>query len=162
MVSLGANIADQIVTRVQLRRDDLGQEMVVRLDPPELGGVRIQFRSEQGEITGVIRADNPQTLAELQREAPSLLQRLNEAGVPIRTLNLHLGDLAQQQSRGESHAFAQAQNAYSLFQQNGGDGGGYGDGYRPNDGNDLFAGDPDAWTEDAGQYVSDSALNVMI
>ncbi|MBN1943981.1 MAG: flagellar hook-length control protein FliK [Phycisphaerae bacterium] len=157
----GANLTEQIATHIQTRRDDLGQEMVVRLDPPELGKVRIELRSEQGELTGVIRADNPRTLAELQREAPALLQRLSEAGVQIKTLEMHMGDTSQQ-GRGEQ-SFAQAQNAYSMFQHNGGDGRGYG--YHQNApaaSGEPMPDDPNAWSDENGQYISDSALNVVL
>ncbi|MBN1556133.1 MAG: flagellar hook-length control protein FliK [Phycisphaerae bacterium] len=157
----GVNLTDQITAHIQTRRDDLGEEMVVRLDPPELGKVRIQFRLEHGELAGVIRVEQPQTHADVQREATAILQRLNEAGVQIKTLDVQMGDTASQ-GRGEQ-SFAQAQNAYSMFQQHGGDGRGYG--YGPDahvERHDLTQDDPHAWSSDNGQYVSDSALNVML
>lgn len=158
----GANVADQIATHVQMRRDALGEEMVIRLDPPELGKVHIQFRSQNGELTGMIRADNPQTLAELQRESTSLLQRLNDAGVQIKTLDVQMNDM-NQQGRGEQ-SFAQAQNAYSMFQQHNGDGrGGYGYNHAgPNEPNETIQDDSQTWSSRNEQYITDSAVNVML
>ena len=157
----GANVADQVAAHVQMRRDVLGEEMVIRLDPPELGKVHIQFRSQNGELTGMIRADNPQTLAELQRESTSLLQRLNDAGVQIKTLDVQMNDM-NQQGRGEQ-SFAQAQNAYSMFQQNNGDGRGYGYNHAgPNEPNETIRDDSQTWSSRDEQYITDSAVNVML
>lgn len=157
----GARAAEQITTHIQMRRDNLGEEMVVRLDPPELGRVHIQIRIEHGELTGVIRTDNAQTHADLQRESASLLQRLNEAGVDVKTLDLQMNDMSQQ-GRGEQ-SFAQAQNAYSTFPQNQGQERGYG--HHQADAKEFanrLADDSDEFNTRTGQYVSDSALNVML
>jgi flagellar hook-length control protein FliK len=157
----GVGLTEQITAHIQMRRDDLGEEMVIRLDPPELGKVRIQIRSENGQLAGVIRTDNAQTHAELQREASSLMQRLNEAGVRIKTLDMQMNDMSQQ-GRGEQ-SFAQAQNAYSMFQQHNGGGRGYGENYAGSDDTrNLIQDDLETYNDQAGQYVSDSALNVML
>ncbi len=157
----GAKVADQITTHIQANRTTLGEEMVIRLDPPELGRIRIQIRSMNGELTGVIRADNRQTLVELQRESSSLMQRLNDAGVQIKTLDMGMSDMSQQGRNEQS--FSQAQNTYSMFQQNQGGGRGYG--YQhggANETNENYQNDSQAHNAQNEQLITDSAVNVML
>ncbi|MBT3199273.1 MAG: hypothetical protein HN350_05095, partial [Phycisphaerales bacterium] len=69
-----------------------GQEIVFRLDPPELGRVSVKLRIRAGEVRGVLEVDNPNTLRQLQNEAPGLLTRLTEAGVDMKRMDLSLSD----------------------------------------------------------------------
>jgi flagellar hook-length control protein FliK len=69
-----------------------GQEIVFRLDPPELGKVSVKLRIRAGEVRGVLEVDNPNTLRQLQNEAPGLLTRLTEAGVDMKRMDLSLSD----------------------------------------------------------------------
>ncbi len=66
--------------------------MQIRLDPPELGRVHLAFRSEGGEVRGLVQVDNPRTLADLQREAPALLNRLQDSGVQVKSMEFVLAN----------------------------------------------------------------------
>lgn len=154
-------LSDQITAQMTVNDARAGKEVVIQMNPPELGKVRIAFRQEGHELRGVVRAENPQTLQDLQREAPHLLARLQEAGVQLKTLDLQGGDLAQQnhQDRGQH-----AQQAYSQFT----DGGAQGRGQQP--GQDqprqnlphAWAGEEPVSTGPLGQYISETTLNVMM
>jgi flagellar hook-length control protein FliK len=61
---------------------------MVRLDPPELGGLRITLRASGDRLRGVVEVDNPDTLRRVEREAGVLVQRLQEAGVQVRRLDV--------------------------------------------------------------------------
>lgn len=156
-------LTDQIAARMNVSDARDGKEVVVHMDPPELGKVRISFREQGGQLQGIIRADNPETLSDLQRETPHLLARLQEAGIQIKTLDLQGGDLANQQ---QSDRGQQAQQTYSQFTDSGAQG-------RGEDGSHPQQQSPPtglrAWTDDplgaeppVGQYVSETTLNVMI
>ena len=82
--------ADQIIESVRLNGARAGQQIVVRLDPPEMGRVRLVLRMEGQEVRGVLEVENPRTVAERQREASSLVQRLGESGVEMRRLDVQL------------------------------------------------------------------------
>lgn len=84
-----------------------GEEIVVRLDPPQLGRLRLSLQAEGQELRGVLEVDNPRTLVELQRKAPGLVDRLAEAGVELRRLDVQLSD----QGRGDSANSAPQQGA---------------------------------------------------
>ena len=50
------------------------------------------LRAEGSEVRGVLEADNPRTLTQLQREAPIIMSRLADAGVQMKRMDLSLGD----------------------------------------------------------------------
>jgi len=90
--------ADQIVETIRLRDVRAGEQIVVRLNPPELGRVRLTLRAEGQELRGLLEVDNSRTLMELQREAPALADRLAEGGVELRRLDIQLSDQGRSDS----------------------------------------------------------------
>lgn len=64
------------------------RQVVVRLDPPELGSVTLKLESRGGELRAVVEVDNARTLAEIQKETPALVQRLTDGGIQVRSLDL--------------------------------------------------------------------------
>jgi flagellar hook-length control protein FliK len=86
--SASTPLTDQISAALQSAGARLDKQIVVRLSPPELGKVRITLRSLGQSVRGVVEADNADTLRRLQREAPVLAQRLQEAGVDLKRLDV--------------------------------------------------------------------------
>lgn len=85
-----------------------GKRVTVRLNPPELGRVRITFQADGQELRAVVEVESARTLAELQREAPALMARLAEGGVNLRRMDFTLND----QSSGNDNSSANWQLAY--------------------------------------------------
>ncbi|RKY27264.1 MAG: hypothetical protein DRP83_02685, partial [Planctomycetota bacterium] len=81
---------EQITAHVQASRDNLGQEMTIRLDPPELGQVNIQLRTAGDGLQGLIRVEHARTLDELIRDMPTLLQKLADAGIEVKDIELRM------------------------------------------------------------------------
>jgi flagellar hook-length control protein FliK len=99
---------NQISDAFQASAARKGQEIVIRLDPPELGRVSVKLRIQGGEVRGVLEVDNPRTLSQLQREAPNLLNRLADAGVEMKRMELSLSDDgSSRESTRDSAWFAQ-------------------------------------------------------
>ena len=71
--------AAQVAEAIRVRVDD--RSVAVRLDPPELGRVRIDFVFDRHAITAVVAAEQPSTDALLRRHADWLQQALSEAGL---------------------------------------------------------------------------------
>jgi|GEM_PF-2590672 len=84
-----------------------GRDIVVHLDPPELGRVRVMLRIEGAEVRGVLEVENPRTLSQLQREAPNIISRLTEAGVDMKRMDLSLNENAMRDSMRDSAWFSQ-------------------------------------------------------
>jgi flagellar hook-length control protein FliK len=157
---------DQVVAAVRFQATPAMREMTVQLTPSELGQVRIEIRTDADGLRGMVQVDNARTLSELQREAPQLIERLEEAGIRVKDLEFQMND-QQRGEQGNPQHGQQAQNAYAQFQSN------MGHGQRGQ------TWDADSETEstlgsifdhdetddaglDAGEYVGSDALNVMI
>jgi len=84
-----------------------GQEIVVRLNPPELGRVRVTLRLEGGEVRGVLDVENPRTLTQLQREAPNIMGRLTDAGIEMKRMDLSLSENGPRDSMRDPAWFSQ-------------------------------------------------------
>lgn len=96
------SLAGQIASALPANPRD-AQEIVIRLDPPSLGQVRIRLTSERGEIVGVLEVSRASTLRQLEQESASLIQRLADQGVQMRRLDLSLSDQAPNQGQDGSN-----------------------------------------------------------
>ncbi|MEM1264950.1 MAG: flagellar hook-length control protein FliK [Pseudomonadota bacterium] len=86
---------DQLMLRLAERGGATGgAEIEVRLDPPELGRVRIGFSGLDGALTGVVTAERPEIEALLRRNADALERTLAEAG--FSGISLSFGDSRQE------------------------------------------------------------------
>ena len=64
-----------------IRADGQGNTVEVRLDPPELGRVRIDFSMETADaVKAVLTAERPETLDHLRRHMNDLMEQLKQAG----------------------------------------------------------------------------------
>lgn len=101
----------QIAEGLQFSARQEGRDITVRLDPPELGQVRVSLRSRGGEVRGVIEAGRPETLAQLQREIPLLITRLADIGINVQRMETTLSGNGQGNANGQSAAemYADAQ-----------------------------------------------------
>ncbi|MBB4659635.1 flagellar hook-length control protein FliK [Parvularcula dongshanensis] len=78
--------AMQVLDAVRLRSDE--RSVTVRLDPPDLGRVQIEFDfHKRGAVTALVSTDNPDTGALLRRHADWLQRELTAAGLGDATLS---------------------------------------------------------------------------
>jgi flagellar hook-length control protein FliK len=85
-------VADQITDSLRESTIRVGQQITIRLNPPELGAVRLTLQSDGKEIHGTLQVDNHRVLGELQHQAASLMNRLAEDGIQMRKLDISLND----------------------------------------------------------------------
>lgn len=85
-----ATVSQQIQESVQTSLRMGNQQIVIRLDPPELGKVAITFTEKGGEITGFLQVDKLQTRNQIQQELPEIIQNLQDSGVQIKKLEVVL------------------------------------------------------------------------
>ncbi len=91
------HVADQMVVRLTNQGADVaGQEIEIRLDPPELGRVRIGFTGLDGQLAGLVTAERPEVEAMLRRNADALERALSEAGFD--SVSLSFGSTGDQQN----------------------------------------------------------------
>ncbi len=85
-------VAAQLSHYLRARNARAGDELVLRLTPPELGSVRMTLRNQDGELRLLLEAANPRTLTQMQREAPALMQRLQDSGIEVRRMEFAQSD----------------------------------------------------------------------
>jgi flagellar hook-length control protein FliK len=90
-----------------------GHQVVIQLNPPELGRVHLTLESRDDQIRGVLRVDDPGTLAQLRQETPGLLHRLSENGLDVRQLDI----VSAGQASSQPHPFGQGQDGQAARQQ---------------------------------------------
>ncbi len=83
---LAQQIGDQLAAAGAGRND----QVVIHLDPPDLGKVRATFQSDGDGVRCTLQVDNPQTLAQIRNETPALVARLAESGVEIKHVETSL------------------------------------------------------------------------
>ncbi len=90
--SLPTSATNQIADALRASAARRGGRIVIQLNPPELGKVRVMLNTTGRDVRGVLEVDNPDTLNQIRREAPALLSRLAEAGIQLRQIDVSLSD----------------------------------------------------------------------
>jgi flagellar hook-length control protein FliK len=88
--------SEQIIQSIRLNLQAPEQEIYISLNPPELGRVLIRFRHIDGEITGLLQADKPQTKYDIEQSLPQVVASLQDCGVQVRRVDVILNDQTQQ------------------------------------------------------------------
>lgn len=73
------------------------QQITIRLNPPELGKVSMQFHQQDGQLVGLLEVSRAQTRAEIQQALPQIIQNLTESGVQVKRLEVLLTNQQEQQ-----------------------------------------------------------------
>jgi hypothetical protein len=110
-----ASIASQIQYNVQSSLNAGSNEIVIQLNPPELGRVEVKFTEDSAGLTGVLSVDKPMTKYEIQQSLPEIIQNLKEGGVDIKKIEVVLANQQEQQSMHDNPSAGQ--NNWS-WQQN--------------------------------------------
>ena len=90
--SSAEDIGQQIVDSVQMSLRQGDKELVVRLNPPELGSVSVRLEEGPDGITGVLEVGKGETRRDIEQALPQVVQSLQEAGVQVRRLDLTVTD----------------------------------------------------------------------
>ncbi|MFA6132761.1 MAG: flagellar hook-length control protein FliK [Phycisphaerae bacterium] len=102
--AVAAPLSTQIAERFQAASGRLGQQIVVRLDPPELGAVHLTMRTENNEIRGVMVVENAATADQIRRETPLLLSHLANNGLDVRRMDVVLAGADTGSAGGFEHS----------------------------------------------------------
>ena len=111
------SVADQVVEGTQYGIQNGQKELVIRLNPDNLGDVRLHLTSNaQQEVSARLIVSNPDTQNLLHDKIQSLRQSLESQGISVDKLSVVIAghtDLgAGQQQSGSSHENGQGNNAF--------------------------------------------------
>lgn len=86
---IAAKIND--VAQIMVDKAQSGEKVFfVRLDPPELGKIEIELKfGENNKIEAVLKAQTPEALNELMRQARDMVDMLNQAGFDLKKNDLN-------------------------------------------------------------------------
>ncbi|MHA3914341.1 flagellar hook-length control protein FliK [Halovulum sp. GXIMD14793] len=87
VLAVPPRVTEQVVRLLQNADPTTGGNLELRLDPPELGRVRISFSGLEGALTATLSAERPEVEALIRRHADELLRNLAEAGFDGASLN---------------------------------------------------------------------------
>lgn len=90
------SVAEQIQDSVRTSFSTGSRQIVIHLNPPELGKVSITFREDADGITGLLQVDEPQTRHQLQQALPEIIRNLQDSGVQIKRIEVELTGQQQQ------------------------------------------------------------------
>lgn len=86
----GASVGSQIQESIHSSLRSGGQQIIIRLNPPELGKVTIKFAEQGNDITGLLQVDKLQTRDQIQQMLPEMIQNLQNSGIGIKRLEVVL------------------------------------------------------------------------
>ena len=104
------NLGEQIQDTARLFIHSNKNQLMVRLNPPELGSIFLKVSDKDGEISGLLKVSNLQAQSEIQQQLPEILRNLEEAGINIKRFDCIVDDSANQQTDQQS---LQQQNSQS-------------------------------------------------
>ncbi len=91
---VSAGIGKQILESIHssLSQQSENQQIIVRLNPPELGKVFIKFQEQDAQITGLLEVSKTQTRYEIEQALPQIIRDLADCGIQIKRLEVLLSD----------------------------------------------------------------------
>lgn len=108
-------VSRQILESVQSSSHTGNQQIVIRLDPPELGKVAITFTEKGDDITGVLQVDKLQTKNQIQQQLPEIIHNLQNSGVQIKRIEVVLTN-NQDQYASKDQSSTAGQGSFSEHQ----------------------------------------------
>jgi len=94
----GDSVGGQIQESIHRSFRSGSQQIVVRLNPPELGRVAIKFAEQGDDISGLLQVDKPQTRDQIQQALPEIIQNLQDSGIAVKRLEVVLTNQQEQQT----------------------------------------------------------------
>ncbi len=91
-------VIQQVRDAVQAAQNAPAHELVVRLDPPELGAVRVVVQRHDGLVNATLQVTQPETREMLQRHRADLQTALAESGLQVGDCSVELNN------QSDSHA----------------------------------------------------------
>lgn len=91
---VSGSISEQIIEsmRASLNQIDMPRQVMVRLEPPDLGNILVRFQEQEDEITGLLEFSKPEIKHEIEQILPQIIRTLADCGVQIKRLDVQLSD----------------------------------------------------------------------
>ena len=130
------------------------KQISIRLNPQELGEIRISFKSEQDQITGIIEVSKPELKQVIQSMLPGLVNDIQNSGVDVKKVTV--SDELFQQFTGDSQEPSDQQGEQFEHEPN------IPQYSQAQPGLDIFSSQYTSNTQNHNQEYSDSTINLLI
>jgi flagellar hook-length control protein FliK len=116
------SISEQILGSVRSSLHQADRQIVIRLNPPELGKVFIRFQEQEDQITGLLEVSKIQTRYEIEQVLPQIIRTLQNSGIQIKRFDVVLTDQSDQQAYKDQsmqdgsfqqHSFTEGDNSHN-------------------------------------------------
>jgi flagellar hook-length control protein FliK len=84
----GQSLGEQILDSIQASVARGDRQVLIRLQPPELGAVLMRFQEQGERVSGVLEVSNRDARRDIEQALPQVLRSLQEAGVQVRRLDV--------------------------------------------------------------------------
>lgn len=88
---LHVRVIDQVVRQVRLQHIDGGSNLIVKLNPPDLGSLQLSVKSDPGGMSTHIEASNRRVQGLLEAHLPLLIDSLAKVGVRMDSVSVSVG-----------------------------------------------------------------------
>jgi len=86
------SVREQLLDSLQAPAVQGDKQIVIRLQPPEMGTVIVRFREQGGHLDGTVEVGPSHTRREIEQALPEVIRHLQEAGIPLRRLEVTTHD----------------------------------------------------------------------
>jgi flagellar hook-length control protein FliK len=149
---------EQIIESIRLNANGQSRQIDINLNPSELGSVRIRLSQSNGEITGIIEVNKPETRYEIEKEIPEIVASLQNNGLQVKRVEVVMNQQQGDNNTGHRQAddFGAPQGKeFGAPSERRSD-----SGMNSSNPNESRADHP--VTTDRGGQVSDDAINVYV
>jgi len=90
------SMGEQILDSLQTFGMQGDRQVVIRLQPPELGIVVARFQEQGGHLDGTLEIEKSDTRRQIEQALPDVVRSLQDAGIPVRRFDVTGGDSSGQ------------------------------------------------------------------
>lgn len=94
------SIGEQILDSMQASVTRGDRQVLIRLNPPELGTVLVRLQEQGEHLSGTLEVSNRETRREIEQALPQVIRSLQEAGVLVRRVEVVTSDQPDRNSGG--------------------------------------------------------------
>ncbi len=91
------SVGEQLAESIQSSLQQGNKQIIIHLNPPELGKVSMRFQQDSEQISGLLEVSKPATKYEIQQALPQIIRNLSDSGIQVKRLEVVLTNQPDQQ-----------------------------------------------------------------
>jgi len=91
------SVGEQLSESIQSSLQQGNKQIIIRLNPPELGKVSMRFQQDSEQISGLLEVSKLATKYEIQQALPQIIRNLSDSGIQVKRLEVILENQSDSQ-----------------------------------------------------------------